>query len=516
MPLNFPNSRKEVIDRIKTDVQAELPQSNPFLRNSFLSSLMVGYGGRVFEVYIQLLQLLKELFLDTASGDFLARWGYYINVIRNVATQSSGAIAVTGIVGSLIPAGTEFQSVSGNTYTSQIDETIQSALIDISTLTFLSGTATATTVGEHDFGSGMLVTISGADQPEYNGTFPIFATNSNVFTYEVSGNPITPATGTIKASADLASVELLSVDTGVVQNLDNGAILNVTTPLAGVDSISYVEFSGILGGTDVESDDNFRQRILEKYQNPNTPFNVANIIDVAKEVSGVTRVFVEEPTTTTGTYVVTSLTQTNNIAVCVTAVPHSLISGMYISITGAVQLDYNVFSAPVLVIDANTFIYLVQNNPTSPATGTIHTSFAAVQPGQTRVFFTRDNDENIIPTPSEVDDVKNKLLTIKPAHMSVVDLIVLAPISVPLTFNFASITPDTPSMRRAIHATLEAFFRESTVVGETLLQKAYNAAIFDTIDTETGETLQNFSLNLPTGDITILSGQLATFQGDNL
>ena len=79
MPINFPADRQEVIDRIKTDVQGELPESNPFIRNSFLQAQLVGYGGRVFEFYIQLKQLLLEMFPDTATGDFLLRWGSYVD-----------------------------------------------------------------------------------------------------------------------------------------------------------------------------------------------------------------------------------------------------------------------------------------------------------------------------------------------------------------------------------------------------------------------------------------------------
>ena len=83
MSIIFPRNRKEVSDRAKTDVQAELPQSNPFLRNSHLSATIAGYAGRVFDFFLQLKELVRQMFPDTADGDFLVRWGEYVNIIRN-------------------------------------------------------------------------------------------------------------------------------------------------------------------------------------------------------------------------------------------------------------------------------------------------------------------------------------------------------------------------------------------------------------------------------------------------
>lgn len=510
MPINFPDSRQEVIDRIKTDVQAELPQSNPFLRNSFLSALMVGYGGRVFEVYLQMQQLLKEMFPDTATGEFLARWGFYIGVQINPKTVATGFVIATGIDGTVIPTGTQFQSVSGFTYGSLLDVTVGLNLNDISSLTFSAGTVTAVTAGEHHYASGIDITISGAVETDYNGTFTITVKNPTTFEYTISGTPSSPATGTIKAQAFTANIEVQSVGFGLVQNLENGAALFSTTPIAGLGATVYVDANGIAGGTDQESQEDFRTRIIEKYQNPNTPFNVENIIATAKTEPGVTRVFVEEPDTTLGTRSVTSLTQTGNVAILVTALPHGLISGMYISVNGAAQLDYNLQNVPCLVLNATTLVYIVDNNPASPATGTIVASFAAVQPGQTRIFFTRDNDPNNIPDALEINKVRDRLLEIKPAHMAAQDLLTPPLVGVPVNFTFTSLVPNSVSMQESVKANLDQFFRESTEAGHNLLAKAYNSAIFATVDLETGEPLRNFSLAIPTGDITIQSGQIAT------
>lgn len=69
----------------------------------------------------------------------------------------------------------------------------------VSGITRSGSVATATTAENHGYVTGDLVTIVGANQSEYNGTFQITKTGDTTFTYTVSGTPATPATGTITA-----------------------------------------------------------------------------------------------------------------------------------------------------------------------------------------------------------------------------------------------------------------------------------------------------------------------------
>lgn len=71
--------------------------------------------------------------------------------------------------------------------------------VSISSLTRTGGRAEAISVG-HPFESGQYVTVLGANQPEYNGTFQIVKASANQFNYTISGSPASPATGTITAS----------------------------------------------------------------------------------------------------------------------------------------------------------------------------------------------------------------------------------------------------------------------------------------------------------------------------
>lgn len=72
--------------------------------------------------------------------------------------------------------------------------------VAVSSITRSGTTATVTLSTPHNLTEGydQTVTISGADQAAYNGRFEIVSVpNRNSFTFEVSGSPATPATGTI-------------------------------------------------------------------------------------------------------------------------------------------------------------------------------------------------------------------------------------------------------------------------------------------------------------------------------
>lgn len=62
-----------------------------------------------------------------------------------------------------------------------------------------SGTTATATKTAHGLRHRQMVTISGASQADYNGTFRITRIDANTFSYTVANSPATPATGTILA-----------------------------------------------------------------------------------------------------------------------------------------------------------------------------------------------------------------------------------------------------------------------------------------------------------------------------
>ena len=432
MSIEYPETRQEVIDRILSDIQNQLPELNPFLRASVIRSLGVAYGGRNFDVYTQIKQLEIELFPDTATQlDSIRRWGLYRNIDINPSAPAVGFITATGTASTIIPEGTIFVTENQTEYEVINQDyviTQQVLAIPPGGLTRSGSIAKVVLSADHNLATNTQVIIAGADQTEYNGTFTITVTDTNEFTYQITGSPLTPATGIITVTTTYASVEVESSDTGEDKNLDSGAQLSLQIPIVGVDTNAYVQYNKISGGTDLETTDEYRERVLEAYRNPPANFNDSNIISKAKSVPGVTRVWVFDATPT---------------------------------------------------------------------------------PGEIEVYFTRDNDADPIPDPTEVAQVKAEILKIKTAPMADVDVHVYPPTKHLVNFVFTDLVPDSLAMREAIEASLAQMFKEIPDVGEDLSEDAYRSVIFQTVNPNTGEFIKSFVLSAPVGNIPVTGGALA-------
>ncbi len=509
MSAGTPDNTGQVEDRIKADVQREAPDSNPYLRVHWLRSLIAGISRRIFDFYQDLARTEKRLFPDTADDEAAVQWGGIYIGQENPASQSSGIAVATGSVGSPIGIGEQLSS-GGEEYATTSSAVISAQVINASSITRSGTTASVTTAGDHNLASAVPVTIAGASEPEYNIVdTEIVVTGLDSFTYQVAGSPSTPATGTITAAYDSAAVDIESAGFGASTNLDADSPLALQSPLAGIDDTLNVSFGAIGGGTDQESLPDYKSRYLDKIRNPVAHFNESDIAVKAKEVPGVTRVFVEPAGTEIGTIAVSSITRSGNVATVVTASAHGLDDGQETSILGAAETDYNVTDSRIIIEDSVTFHYVVTGSPTTPATGSI-TAATSIALGQVRTFFMRDNDDNPIPSASEVQDVKDALDSIKPANTASSDNIVKAPTAVVVAYVFTSITPDTPTMREAIEQNIAQFHDEQTTVGVDVDEDAYRAAIKNTVDPDTGDIVLTFTLSSPSGDISISSGEIAT------
>lgn len=133
--------------------------------------------------------------------------------------------------------------------------------------------------------------------------------------------------------------------------------------------------------------------------------------------------------------------------------------------------------------------------------------------GYVTIYFTRDNDTNIIPTSTQVNAVKNAIIDedtgIKPANTPDSYVVVAAPTAVPINITFSSLSPNTTSMRTAITQTLTDYFKSASVnVGGDILLNEVNALIYSVID-EDGNS-PTFALSAPSGDTAISNSELAT------
>lgn len=128
--------------------------------------------------------------------------------------------------------------------------------------------------------------------------------------------------------------------------------------------------------------------------------------------------------------------------------------------------------------------------------------------GAVTVLFVRDNDDNIIPSAGEVTTVKNAILEILQASSDESDVFVLAPTPVTVDFTFTSLSPDTTTMRAAIEQNLIAFFQDEVAFEEDITEDKYRAAIINTIDPETGDSVSAFTLSAPSGTVAVTINEI--------
>lgn len=406
---------------------------DPNIRNSFALGLVNSTAAGFDENNDNIKEVLKQLFPQTATGEYLELWASFFGINRKDAVQAEGYLVFTGVAGTSIPISTAVQKADGFQYETQALGTISNQTVSISSITRSGSTATVTTSSDHNLATGISVTIAGASQSEYNITATITVISNTQFTYTVSGSPTTPATGSPTASFTTAYVAIKAVEYGDEGNSAGGSQLSLVSPIVDVDNTCYLPYDGTSLGLDIETDEELRTRLLERTSNFTAPFTASGLpVFIKENIAGVTRAWVQ------------------------TATPSA---------------------------------------------------------GYVTIYFTRDNDANIIPTSAQVNAVKSAIIDedagIKPANTPDSYVIVAAPTAVPINITFSSLSPNTTAMKTAITQTLTDYFKSASVnVGGDILLNEINALIYSVIDEDGNSPV--FVLSSPSGDTSISDSQLAT------
>lgn len=302
MALTTPETADEVVQRAINDVDASLAAVNgkPALKNSWLRALITAFSNRIFDFYFALDQAALEAIPDTAVVN-LERWAAIWAINRTAGARSTGNVVASGTVASAIAVDSVLTAGDGKEYTVRTAITITTKSLAVASITRVGAVATLTTTAKHGLGSNVLISVTDANEAEYNVTNAVpTITGDDVLTYAVTGTPATPATGTILLGFDSAAMMVDSVLFGDEQDQLFDAALTFESPIAGVDDVARVDFDAVGGGVDQELDAALRSRLLDRIQNPIAHFSVTEITALAKTISGVTRVFVEEITPTVG------------------------------------------------------------------------------------------------------------------------------------------------------------------------------------------------------------------------
>ncbi len=222
------------------------------------------------------------------------------------------------------------------------------------TVTETSVTTVTVSATNHGFANGTTVTIAGASQAVYNGSFVITLVNANTFTYTVNGNAVSPATGSITASRSVNCGTTLTDQgaDGRCTVANHGFTVGANVVIAGVTSANAASYNG--ARTIVAT--NFNTGRFEFVENPTTGSNGTCAVQC----------------TATVTDSVTSLTASATVTATTTA-NHGFSNGDSVTISGANETGYN-GTFTIAGVAGTTFTYTVAAALATPATGTIGVS----------------------------------------------------------------------------------------------------------------------------------------------
>jgi uncharacterized phage protein gp47/JayE len=343
-----------IYNRIISDIETRVVGVGTLLRRSVLRILARVYAGAVHTLWGYLDYMSKQLFIATAEGDNLDYRAAEYGILRDSGDYSTGVISTTGINGTIIPVGTQWQNDLGWIYET-LDE-----------VTIAGGTASL----------NIQATVKGTDGNEIAGT-----------------------------------------------------ILTIVSPIADIATTATVGPDGLQNGTDEETDDSLRNRVLIKKRNAPHGGAQHDYVNWMLEVSGVTRAWVF---------------------------------------------------------------------PLYMGAGTVGCTFV------------RDNDLNIIPDETQLQEVKDYLtehtdpITGETIGIPVTALPGLFMLDLtPVTVNFTiKVYPNTTAVQNAIQGELEDLIKLDGGPGETL----YRSRIIEAIGLAAGE--EHSELVSPAVDITVSQSQI--------
>lgn len=277
----------ELVDRIQADFVSRLSLTGAVLRRSVVYVLSRVLAGAVHMLHGHLDFLARQLFADTSEEEFLLRQGNLFGVERLEATFTEGNVVIWGTNTTVIPIGTVLLRSDSTEYTTDAEVTI-------ATLTAWVNT-TAYTVGQLRSNSGniYLCTVAGTSAGSGGPTTTATAITDGSVTWRYIAAGSAAVTAAVTAT--------IAAEDG---NADVGTALDFESPIAGANSSCTVSTGGLEDGTDEEEIEDYRTRVLERMRNRPSAGTEADYIAWAKEISGVTRVWVNPLQLGVGTVVV--------------------------------------------------------------------------------------------------------------------------------------------------------------------------------------------------------------------
>lgn len=137
----------DVVVRMSDDVDGRIDGADSRLRRSVLGVLVRTFGGALFGLYGLLDWVWRQIFPDTAEAEQLARWAAIWGVRRKAAIAATGNVTLTGVNGSILPAGSELVRADAVSYVTAADATIAGGIATVAVTAVDAGTLANADVG---------------------------------------------------------------------------------------------------------------------------------------------------------------------------------------------------------------------------------------------------------------------------------------------------------------------------------------------------------------------------------
>ncbi|TPG76304.1 baseplate J/gp47 family protein [Pseudomonas arsenicoxydans] len=267
------------------ELREQLPDIDPTIFGSWANGFIKGAAALSYSLQMSIRDLELQAFPQTATGEHLEMWAGYELLTPKPAAHASGRISVPGTVGDIIAVGTIYGD-----YETQQACAVEKNILYIVSFTRSGTTATVEFPADHALATSMTITVTGADQAEYNGNHSVVVIDARKVSFMVLGAPPPLATGPISVTSIYANAPVIAQKTGAEFNLPGGAAVGE----------GFAQFGGIGGGADIESSDELRERTILSRSILEGVFTEDQIKLAALSVPAVTRVFVIRPESHTG------------------------------------------------------------------------------------------------------------------------------------------------------------------------------------------------------------------------
>lgn len=265
----------ELVDRIQEDFVSRLDLAGAVLRRSVVRVLARVLAGAAHMLHGHLVHLSEQVFPDRSEAENLTRQAELFGLSRRAAEFAAGDVVVHGTNGTVIPIDAVLLRPDGEEYSCDAEVTV--------TTLAAWAPATAYAVGDLRSNDGNIYQCSvagvsaGAGGPTGAGT--AIVDGAATWRYVAAGSAA-------------VSAAVTAVIAGAEGNEDVGVALSFESPIAGANATAPVAVGGLVNGSDEESDELLRGRLLDRMRAPPHGGNEADYVAWALEVAGVTRAWV--------------------------------------------------------------------------------------------------------------------------------------------------------------------------------------------------------------------------------